>query len=144
MNLAIRAVMDYGPERNDRETVSLIKELKQKNRIKIYESDFDFITDYFIDSIEDSVEVGSYDLATFIIEFISSSNSNDEINRDIVMNLIRRNKSISGIIHQILDNLDDMAFQYWFDEVSSVMYDSGYWILKDPDGMGHVIVLDMR
>ena len=92
--------MDYGPERNERETVSLIKELKQKNRIKIYESDFDFITDYFIDSIEDSVEVGSYDLATFIIEFISSSNSNDEINRDIVMNLIRRNKSISGIIHK--------------------------------------------
>ena len=73
MNLAIRAVMDYGPERNDRETVSLIKELKQKNRIKIYESDFDFITDYFIDSIEDSVEVGSYDLATFIITNIHTN-----------------------------------------------------------------------
>ena len=99
-----------------------------------------FIIDYFIDS----VEVGSYDLATFIVEFISSSNSNDEINRDILMSLIRRNKSISSIIHLILDNLDDMDFQYWFDKVSSAMYDSGYWILNDPDGMGHVIVLNMR
>ena len=102
----------YGlyPERDERETVSLIKKLKQENRIKIYESNFDFITDYFIES----VEVDGQDLAIFIIEFISSSNSNNEISQDILMGLISRNKSVSSIIHQILDDLDDMDFQYWF------------------------------
>ena len=38
--LAVRALMNYDPSRDDDEATSLIKELSQENRIKIYESDF--------------------------------------------------------------------------------------------------------
>ena len=88
---------------------------------------FGFIIDYFIESLD----VTSDDLETFIFDYVSKNRLNRS--KGILRDLIYKGKK--G---------DDETFLYWFTEISSVMEDSGYMVLNDPDGMGHVIVLDMR
>ena len=137
--LAVRALMNYDPSRDDDEATSLIKELSQENRIKIYESDFGFIIDYFIESLD----VTSVDLETFIFDYVSKKrlNRSKGILRDLIY---KGKKGVANTVTEILHDMDDETFLYWFTEISSVMEDSGYMVLNDPDGMGHVIVLDMR